>query len=198
MSTLDPHFLAKPGFVEQNGAHFWLICHSTSWLAEIDLNFFCTHKFRNPDFSWIRNKSGIRILWVQKKLRPISASQDVLRQMSQKWAPFCSTKPGLARKWGSKVLISIWDQNILKFFYPKKLNWVMFWFMLARKKNFCYIKLPPNMLLQWLGFLWSTLYTTYDCCNFFYVLSVFPIQKHPGDWYPVIEIDNCLSRPVIE
>ena len=93
-----------------------------------------------------------------KKLRPISASQDVLWQMSQKWAPFCSTKLRLARKWGSKVLISIWDQNILKFFYPKKLNWVMFWFMLARKKIFCYIKSPPNMLLQWLGFRWSTLY----------------------------------------
>ena len=163
MSTLDPHFLAKPGFVEQNGAHFWLICHSTSWLAEIGLNLFWAHKIRIPDLFQIRGKSRIRMLGVQNKLRPISASQDVLWQMSQKWAPFCSTKLRLARKWGSKVLISIWDQNILKIFYPKKLNWVMFWFMLARKIIFCYIKSPPNMLLQWLGFLWSTLYNIHMC-----------------------------------
>ena len=158
MSTLDPHFLAKPGFVEQNGAHFWLICHSTSWLAEIGLNLFWTPNIRILDFPRIWNKSGIRILWVQNKLRPISASQDVLWQMSQKWAPFCSTKLRLARKWGSKVLISIRDQNTLKNFYPKKLNWVMYWFMLARKKIFCCIKSPPNMHLQLLGLLWSTLY----------------------------------------
>ena len=136
MSTLDPHFLAKPSFVEQNGAHFWLICLSTSWIAELGLNFFWTHKIRIPDLFRIREKSGFRILWVQKKLRSISASQDVLWQMSQKWAPFCSTKPGLARKWGSKVLISIWDQSSLKFFYPEKWNWVMFWLMWARENFF--------------------------------------------------------------
>ena len=123
MSTLDPHFLAKPGFVEQNGAHFWLICLSTSWLAEIGLNFFWTHKIRIPDFSRIRNKSGIRILWVQNKLRPISASQDVLWQMSQKWAPFCSTKLCLTTNANRNSTFL----NGTKKFFSNMINGVMFW-----------------------------------------------------------------------
>ena len=97
-----------------NRALYLRICHNTSWLAEFD------HKIRNPDFPLIWKNSRFRILWSLKKLRPISASQDV------KMSSVLLYKVRFSHNQSSKSLNSKWDKNILIFFNPILWNWVIF------------------------------------------------------------------------